>query len=302
MQMASLASDYERQTSDSYRFPSLPLPEQRAIAQALRNLDDKIEVNRRMCETLDEMARALFRSWFVDFDPVRAKMERRWSPGESLPGLPAHWYNLFPDRLVDSQLGPIPEGWKVGRLQEVAEERRRGTRPTEIDPNTPYIALAHMPRQSIALAEWTTADGVASRKLAFEQGEILFGKLRPYFHKVGVAPVRGVCSTDIVVIQPRSSDWFGFVLGHMASTEFVDYTDAGSTGTRMPRTSWKMMVQYELAIPPKALAHTFTEYIRPLINRIITGIHTSRSLADLRAILLPRLVSGELDGRRVQLP
>ena len=83
-------------------------------------LDDKIELNRRMNETLEEMARALFKSWFVDFDPVRAKMEDRWQRGESLPGLPADLYDLLPDRLVPSELGEIPEGWEVRALGEVA--------------------------------------------------------------------------------------------------------------------------------------------------------------------------------------
>ena len=101
--------------------PLPPLPEQRAIAHILGTLDDKIELNRRMNKTLEDMARALFKSWFVDFDPVRAKMEGRWRPGESLPGLPAEHYDLFPDRLVDSELGEIPEGWGVRPLGEVVE-------------------------------------------------------------------------------------------------------------------------------------------------------------------------------------
>ncbi|MCP9455514.1 MAG: restriction endonuclease subunit S, partial [Nitrospira sp.] len=98
-----------------------PLTEQRAIAHILGTLDDKIELNRRMSETLEAMARALFKAWFVDFEPVRAKMEGRWGKGESLPGLPAHLYDLFPDRLVDSELGEIPEGWKVGTIGDIAE-------------------------------------------------------------------------------------------------------------------------------------------------------------------------------------
>ena len=98
-----------------------PLPEQRAIAYVLGTLDDKIELNRRMNETLEEMARALFRSWFVDFEPVRAKMEGRWPRGVSLPGLSAEHYDLFPDRLVPSALGEIPEGWEVKELREVVE-------------------------------------------------------------------------------------------------------------------------------------------------------------------------------------
>ena len=99
-----------------------PLPEQRAIARVLGALDDKIELNRRMNETLEEMARALFKSWFVDFEPVRAKMEGRWRRGESLPGLPADLYDLFPDRLVDSELGEIPEGWGVKGLGDSTNE------------------------------------------------------------------------------------------------------------------------------------------------------------------------------------
>ena len=99
-----------------YRFSLPPLSEQRANAHVLGTLDDKIELNRRMNETLEAMARALFKSWFVEFEPVRAKMDGRWRPGESLPGLPADLYAMFPDRLVDSELGEIPEGWEVRAL------------------------------------------------------------------------------------------------------------------------------------------------------------------------------------------
>ena len=93
-----------------------PMREQRRIAGVLGCLDDKIELNRRMAETLEQMARALFRSWFVDFAPVRAKQEGRWRPGQSLPGLPAHLYEAFPDHLEPSELGPIPAGWRAGSL------------------------------------------------------------------------------------------------------------------------------------------------------------------------------------------
>ena len=101
--------------------PVPPLSEQQRIANILGTLDDKIELNRRMNETLEAMAQALFKSWFVDFDPVRAKMEGRWRPGESIPGLPAHLYDLFPNRLVPSELGEIPETWKVKELGEIIE-------------------------------------------------------------------------------------------------------------------------------------------------------------------------------------
>jgi len=268
---------------------SLPtLPEQRAIAHILGTLDDKIELNLRISQTLEAMVRALFKSWFVDFDPVCAKAEGRD------PGLPQPLADLFPARLVDSNLGEIPEGWELGTLGDVAEHPRRGVRPEQIQPETPYIALEHMPKQCVALSDWGTGDGLESNKFEFKRGEILFGKLRPYFHKVGVAPVDGVCSTDIVVVAPRSDSWFGFTLGHVSSTEFVDYTNAGSTGTKMPRTSWTDMARYELVLPPELVAEAFTQRVGPSIDRIIAGTHESRTLASLRDTLLPKLISGDL--------
>jgi type I restriction enzyme S subunit len=263
-------------------------PEQRSIAHILGTLDDKIELNRRMNETLEAIARALFKSWFVDFDPVSAKAEGRDT------GLPSHIADLFPDRFEDSDLGAIPAGWTVGQLGDVADHPRRGIQPSAMDASTPYIALEHMPKRCIALTEWGTAEGLESNKFSFKRREILFGKLRPYFHKVGVGPVDGVCSTDIVVVAPRSDDLFGFVLGHVSSTDFVDYTDAGSTGTKMPRTSWNEMARYPVVLPPDNVSAAFTSHSGPMVDRIIASIHESRTLAALRDALLPKLISGEI--------
>lgn len=271
-----------------------PLTEQRAIAHVLGTLDAKIELNRRTNETLETMARTMFKSWFLDFDPVRAKMEGSWRRGESLPGLPAEHYDLFPDRLVDSELGEIPEGWQVKTLGDVAGQRRVGVMPDQIAPDTPYIALEHVPRRCITLAAWGSADGLASGKFRFKKGDILFGKLRPYFHKVGVAPTDGVCSTDIVVLTPISSQWFGFLLGHASSKEFVDYTDAASTGTKMPRTKWSDMAEYIVALPSIELATSFSKMVKPWISNMLIAIHESRTLAAQRDALLPKLVSGEV--------
>ena len=276
------------------QIPLPPLSEQRAIAHVLGTLDDKIELNRRMNETLEAMARALFKSWFVNFEPVRAKMEGRWRRGKSLPGFPADLYDLFPDRLVDSELVEIPEGWEVKTLGEVAEQRRSSVKPEHICPDTPYIALEHMPKRCLALSEWGTAGGLASGKFRFEQGDLLFGKLRPYFHKVRVASLDGVCSTDIVVVSSKSPGWFGFVLGHLSSSAFVDYTDAASTGTKMPMTNWKDMARYEIVLPSAGTANAFTGLLQPWVDSLVSAVHQSRTLAAQRDALLPPLVSGEV--------
>ena len=269
--------------------PVPSLDEQNRIAHILSAFDEKIELNRQMNETLEVMARAIFKSWFVDFDPVRAKME-----GRQPAGMDTETAVLFPSAFQDSPLGKIPKGWKVGTLGEIAENVRRNVKASEINSNECYIGLEHMPRRSIALSEWQTADEIGSNKHRFRKGEILFGKLRPYFYKVGVAPIEGVCSTDILVIQPIYSEWFGIILGLASSDEFIAYTNAYSAGTRMPRTNWKDMSRYETALPQIEVAQKYTEFIRPFIERIIENIHQSRILAQIRDALLPKLLSGEI--------
>lgn len=259
---------------ESFVIPLPPPPTQRAIARVLSALDDKIEVNRQMARTLEAAARALFESWFVRFEHPAA--------------------NGPTPRLVDSAVGPIPEGWSAATLADVAKERRDGVAVEALDGSMHYIALEHMPRRSIALAEWSDAEDVVSNKLRFSRGDILFGKLRPYFHKVGVAPTDGVCSTDIIVARPIAPEWFGFVLSVMSSAAFVAHTDRGSAGTKMPRTNWTDMAAYPVAKPPAALAAQFTKAIEPMVARIVAGIHENHTLAAARDALLPRLMSGEL--------
>jgi type I restriction enzyme S subunit len=234
------------------------------------------------------MARALFKSWFVDFDPVRAKAEGRET------GLPDYIAALFPDSFEDSELGEIPKGWIIGRFADIAVNPRRGVSPDQIPENTPYIALEHMPKMCIALSDWGTADHVVSGKSLFQSKEILFGKLRPYFHKVGIAPVDGVCSTDILVIAPSAPEWLGFALGHASSSAFIEHTNAGSTGTKMPRTSWNELARYPVVLPSSQIAKAFTDLIQPAYDHIIVSIHENRSLSSTRDILLPKLISGEI--------
>ena len=448
----------------------LRLPEQRRIAHVLGTLDDKIALNRRLNATLEDMARALFKSWFVDFDPVHAKAAlERHAPSHHSPlegesarqgrspqssrwgvvrrGYPRHaltaartlrrnrtdaegllWHYLrnkqldgyrfrrqqpigryivdfaclsrkvlieldggqhaeqtsrdekrdaflrargyrvlrfwntevfencfgvlqrvwetvagdpppqppvpdglaaatppqggsdetgtaawtverarayldgmdpevaalFPDGFEDSEVGAIPAGWRIGRLADIAVAPRRGVDPTDLSNETPYIGLEHMPRRSIALDEWESARKVLSNKTAFEQGEFLFGKLRPYFHKVGIAPVNGICSTDVIVITPKAAEWSNFVLALISSDEFVANMNQASTGTRMPRTSWDTMSHYRHCRPTKAAVRAFQDKTQPLLSRIIADVHKNRALSIIRDTLLPKLLSGDL--------
>ena len=265
-----------------------PLQGQKAIAHILGTLDDKIELNRKTNETLEAMAKALFKSWFVDFDPVRAKAEGRPT------GLPAEISDLFPDSFEDSELGEIPSGWRVGSLDQIGINPRETAKPEDMDSSDRYIGLEHMPRGSICLGESGQAEELESNKNRFRQGDLLFGKLRPYFKKTGYSQFDGVCSTDIVVVRKKGEYGVGFICCFLASDPFIDFTVAASSGTRMPRTSWKDMCEFPFAIPSKLLLCEFDTQFRPVINKITGNCIHSASLAVLRDALLPKLISGEI--------
>jgi type I restriction enzyme S subunit len=179
-------------------------------------------------------------------------------------------------------------------MGDVAIQRRQQVSPGEIHGDTPYIGLEHMPRDCISLTEWGSAGQISSGKARFSAGQILFGKLRPYFHKVGVAPIDGVCSTDIVVIEPRDPMWLSVALGHASSDEFVSHATACSTGTKMPRTNWRDMASFKIAVPPDAAAAALTDIVTPMLALLTSGIFESRQLAVTRDYLLPKLLSGEV--------
>lgn len=281
----SVAERLNMPTIRALPVPRLNPDRQLRIASVLGALDDKMELNRRMNETLEATARAIFKDWFVDFGPTRAKMDDR------APYLSADVWSLFPDT-VDNH--GAPQGWISGTLGDVARQVGESVSPESLDPDTPYFGLEHMPRRSIALTDWDGAGKVTSGKLSFRRGDFLFGKLRPYFHKVGIAPVDGICSTDIVVLNARDQHAGAFVLACVSQDEFVAFADRTSDGTKMPRTSWGRMERYGLCIPSTPALKAFNSVVQPMLDRIVSNIHESRSLATIRDFLLPRLMSGEV--------
>ena len=253
--------------------PLPPLPTQRKIAAVLSAYDDLIENNTRRIAILEEMAQAIYREWFVHF---------RFPGHESVP-------------LIQSDLGPVPEGWEVVVLGDVAKEIRRNKKPDEFDPETPYVGLEHIPRKSIALTNWGQADQIKSTKLAFKKGEILFGKIRPYFHKVAVAPINGICSTDTIVIVPKKSEYFSIVLCCVSNEHFVEYATTTSQGTKMPRADWKVLVKYPIILSSKSLLNQFSQLVEDVVAQIQNLIFRNHTLRQTRDLLLPRLISGEVD-------
>lgn len=250
-----------------------PLPIQRRIAGILSAYDELIENSQRRIKILEAMARALYREWFVRFRfPGHEKVRR-----------------------VPSPLGEIPEGWEVKKLGEIAEEMRRNISKGRLDEPMPFVGLEHIPRRSLALDAWENTTELGSIKLEFKKGEVLFGKIRPYFHKVSVAPFDGLCSADTIVIRPRKPEQYAIVVGCVSSDEFVALATATSNGSKMPRANWNVLAEHSIAIPTFVIAEQFSAIIDPALQQMQALIFQIQNLRRTRDLLLPLLLSGQVE-------
>ena len=189
--------------------------------------------------------------------------------------------------------GGMEQG-RTATLGKICREVRRGVNPDAIAPDTPYIGLEHMPRRSISLCEWESAQKVTSTKLAFEAGDILFGKIRPYFHKVGITFVDGVASSDAIVIKPLRPELHAYVLMTVSSDAFVAVASQGmKEGSKMPRADWKQLLNYSVAMPDDDTLAEFNKVLNPILEQLKTLCFSIRNLAAARDMLLPRLMNGE---------
>ena len=282
---------------DHLTVPLPPLPEQRAIAHVLGTLDDKIELNRRMNETLEAMARALFKSWFVDFEPVRAKMEGRWRPGESLPGLPAEHYDLFPDRLADSALGDVPEGWEVGSFKEVVIQLRDNENPASSSDavfshfSIPAHDEGQMPKRELG-------ESIKSAKTRVPPNVVLLSKLNPEIERVWLVDVvhdeRAICSTEFLVLRPHPPFQRSYVYCLARSPLFRQQMESLVTGTSKShqRAPANAILSLRAVIPPARVIEKFELSASELLNRGAILRKESHALAAQRDALLPGLVSG----------
>jgi type I restriction enzyme S subunit len=264
----------------------IPIPypmdeaERRAIAHILGTLDDKIELNRRMSETLEQMARAIFKAWFVDFDPVRAKMEGRWHRGESLPGLPAHLYDLFPARLVDSVLGEIPEGWRVRTLGDLAEVTS-GKRPDQ-------TFASPTPDANVPL--WGGNGPMAYvRQPLFTEPILLTGRVGTLG---SVFRISSPCwpSDNTLVVLPRKRLYMEYLYLCMKGFDF-DSLNRGSTQPLLTQTDLK---KQPLRVASGDMLNEFHKIANDLFARVDATTRESRTLAALRDALLPKLIRGEI--------
>ena len=267
-----------------------PLREQKAIAHVLNTLDDKIELNRRMNRTLEEMARAIFQDWFVDFGPTRAKIE-----GQE-PYLPPELWDLFPDELVASELGETPEGWEVKPLNHLVtlnpkETLKKGT-------EAPYLDMASLPTDGCnPTAPSTRRFNSGSR---FRNGDTLLARITPCLENGKTAYIQclpeeavGWGSTEFIVMRgilPTTSE-YTYLLAR--NQDFRSHAIQSMTGTSgRQRVQTESISRYSLSVPPVHVQEAFNKQVRPLFKKIELNRNEADQLTVQRDTLIPMLVSG----------
>lgn len=266
--------------------------EQRTIAQVLGTLDDKIELNRSMNQTLEEVVQVLFKSWFVDFDPVRAKIEDRD------PGLPPPLADLFPNRLVDSENGKIPEGWESATLSDLIDLNPKRT--LSKNQVAPYLEMANMPTKGHVPEQWYNRPFGSGMR--FTNGDTLLARITPCLENGKVAYVDflpsdnvGWGSTEYIVMRPKFSIPNEYAYCLARNPDFREFAIHNMTGTSgRQRVPAKALAYFPLVAPPKNVADAFGFLVRPLFSQASGNARVSRTLTTLRDTLLPKLITGEI--------
>jgi type I restriction enzyme S subunit len=239
------------------------------IADILSAYDDLIENNRRRIQLLEQAARLLYKEWFVHLR------------------FPGHERVKIKDG--------VPEGWEKVLLSRLCYDARVSVKPRDVPGDTPYVGIEHIPRHSITLSDWSFASKVKSNKFRFEAGDILFGKIRPYFHKVGFSLTNGITSSDVIVIRPVEHSLYLYCLFLLSSDKFVGLASKTvREGSKMPRADWKFLLRFQFLLPCRVLVQAFTEFTTEIIPQLKTLALQNHQLAEARDLLLPRLMSGEI--------
>ncbi|MCE5176297.1 MAG: restriction endonuclease subunit S [Caldisericales bacterium] len=277
-----------------------PLEEQKAIAHILGTLDDKIELNRRTNEMLEAMAQALFKFWFVDFGPVRAKMEGRWRRGQSLPGLPAHLFDLFPDRLVDSELGEIPEGWEVSQFTNTIEIIGGGTPKTSVaeywGDEIPWFSVADTPSKSdmwvMDTEKKVTRKGIENSSTKILPIGTTIISARGTVGKVALVGVPMAMNQSCYGLRSKVGSQGIFC--HFVIRKLISVLQQNTHGSIFDTITRDTLGNIAVLIPPLDIIDKFEIYTITLTNSIRENLNQSHTLAAIRDTLLPKLISGEL--------
>src|SRR5690554_381760 len=297
--------------------PLPPLTAQKRIASVLRTIDSKIQLNHQINQTLEQMAQAIFKSWFVDFEPVKAKIAALEAGGSEEDALLAAMQaisakdeielarlqaeqpeqyaelrataELFPSAMQDSELGEIPEGWADGILSDIANFSSSRISKDELTLET-YISTENMLANRKGVCTASSLPSSASVP-SFESGEILISNIRPYFKKIWLANKSGGRSPDVLGFTCRHKGTNEYLFNLLYQDDFFEYMMLTSKGAKMPRGDKKAIMQFGSVIPPIGLMKYFSERVKPFYVLATSQTRESESLESLRDTLLPKLLS-----------
>nr|WP_277990481.1 restriction endonuclease subunit S [Pandoraea sp. LA3] len=294
--------------------PTPHLEEQRAIARILGVLDDKIDLNRRINQTLEAMAQAIFKSWFVDFDPVKAKIAAI-EQGEDSPRaamraisgktdaeidqMPREHHDqlaataaLFPDAMEESELGDIPKGWNI---KSVADLARYGVGKTAVSSLTieTYISTENMIENRGGVGRASSLP-VVSAVPSFKKGQVLISNIRPYFKKIWMARFDGGRSNDVLCFEAKEEGCQEFIYNLLYQDDFFEFMMRTSKGAKMPRGDKDAIAGWTFPCASPELRCAFSERVRPFYLHIENLNLECRHISALRDTLLPKLLCGEL--------
>ena len=276
-----------------------PLDDQRAIAGVLGALDDKIEQNRRTARALERLARAIFRAWFVDFEPVKVKAVG----AASFPSMPQPVFDALPIHFVDSNIGPVPEGWKVKAATEVAEVKIGKTPPRKeprwfsTDPSDiPWLSIKDMAKAGVFISdtsEYLTLEAVDTYRVRRIPDRSVLLSFKLTVGRVAIVDGEITSNEAIAHFVPRSHGSLGpeFLYCYLAN---FDYDKLGSTSSIATATNSKVVKGMPVIVPNTELAAAFTEFVRPAFENIRSLVRECRKLSEVRDYLLPRLLSGSV--------
>ncbi|RZN51487.1 restriction endonuclease subunit S [Escherichia sp. E13S3] len=284
---------------------------EKEVSNVIGTLDDKINLNKKINQTLEQMSQTLFKSWFVDFDPVidnaldagnpipealqiRAELRQKVHNSADFKPLPTEIRSLFPSEFEETELGWVPKGWCIKDFSVIAKLIKDNVKSENICDDIHYIGLEHLERKHIFITNYGNGGDVSSNKSAFDKNDLLFGKLRPYFHKVALAPFSGICSTDILVFRAKENIYRSLMAMYAFTDDFVAYANLRSTGTRMPRAEAKDLLNYKIVLPNKNVLEKFEVLLENYWIKGQLNNYENEKLIALRDTLLPKLISGEL--------
>jgi type I restriction enzyme S subunit len=262
-------------------------------------LDDKIEQNRRTSAALERLARAIFRAWFVDFEPVKAKA----AGARSFPSMPQEVFDALPTRLADSELGPVPAGWTSGKLGDQCEINKLSVKAGQIKGEIEYVDIASVTVGRCNETQRVDFDAAPSRaRRRIRHGDTIWSCVRPNrksYLFVHTPPENRIVSTGFAVLSPKR---FGpaYLYELITQQDFVDYLVSNADGSAYPAVRADHFAAADVLVPATSITDVFDAIVMPWRDLVAAADRESAKLAQLRDYLLPKLLSGEVRVREAE--